>query len=349
MPPVKIDPTEVSDAVSAGSTEQFEGGQDAGKSESKASDPKVRNALESIRKHLTDGLEKSSDTMDKANAGARQFETNDAATAAQATALTSPAAPTPGASTQPAPRLSAAQLSGPSQPAMPSMTPVSPVSQFARMAAPAMQTAAGLAAPIASMASSAAAPAMMPATATGGGSGSDTVTLTPAQQAQLAAIIDANGDTTEPAESTGTDVSTGNAKLDELVKQTVASEVPYSWGGGTLEGPSKGISDGGGAGDAHGDYNKVGFDCSGLTRYLAYQSDGVEIPRTSQAQYSASAPVTDPKPGDLVFPKSSFVGGNGPGHVQMYIGDGKVVHAPQSGSNVQITALAPDSEVRRAA
>lgn len=344
MPPVKIDPTEVSDAVSAGSTEQFESGQDAGKSESKASDPKVRDALESIRKHLTDGLEKSSDTMDKANTGAREFETNDASTAAQANALTSPAAPASGGSAQPAPRLSAAQLSGPSQPAMPSMTPMS---QFARMAAPAMQTAASLAAPMASMASSAAAPAMMPAAATGGGAGSDTVTLTPAQQAQLAAAIDANGDT-ESTESTGTDVQTGNAKLDELVKQTVASEVPYSWGGGTLEGPSKGISDGGGAGDAHGDYNKVGFDCSGLTRYLAYQSDGVEIPRTSQAQYSASAPVADPKPGDLVFPKSSFQSG-GPGHVQMYIGDGKVVHAPQSGSNIQITALAPDSEVRRAA
>ncbi len=346
MPPVKIDPTEVSDAVSAGSTKQFESGQDAGKAESNATDPKVRAALESIRKHLTDGLEKSSDTMDKANTGAREFETNDAATAAQANAVTAPAAPTPGAGgAQSAPRLSAAQLAAPSQPSMPSMNPVS---QFARMAAPAMQTAAGLASPVASMASAAAAPALTPVAAPVGGSGSDTVTLTPAQQAQLAAAIAENGDTTEPSESTGTDVSTGNAKLDELVKQTVASEVPYSWGGGTLEGPSKGISDGGGAGDAHGDYNKVGFDCSGLTRYLAYQSDGVEIPRTSEAQYSASTPVTDPKPGDLVFPKSSFQSG-GPGHVQMYIGDGKVVHAPQSGSNVQITALAPDSEVRRAA
>jgi cell wall-associated NlpC family hydrolase len=343
MPPVKIDPTEVSDAVSAGSTEQFESGQDAGKSESKASDPKVRDALKSIRKSLTDGLEKSSDTMDKANAGARDFETNDASTAVQANAVTSHAARTSGGNAQPAPRLSAAQLSASGQPAMPSMTPVS---QFARMAAPAMQTAASLAAPMTSMASSAAAPAVMPAAATGGRAGSDTITLTPVQQAQLAAAI-ANGDT-ESTESTGTDVKTGNTKLDELVKQTVASEVPYSWGGGTLEGPSKGISDGGGAGDAHGDYNKVGFDCSGLTRYLAYQSDGVEIPRTSQAQYSASTPVSDPKPGDLVFPKSSFQSG-GPGHVQMYIGDGKVVHAPQSGSNIQITALATDSEVRRAA
>lgn len=340
MPPVKIDPTEVSDASSAGSTRQFEGGEEVGKSETTVSDPKVRAALESLRDHLSGDLEKSSDSMDKANAGAREFETNDAAGVAQTNAISAGSAPTTSPMSAPAPRLTAAQLSGPMQSPMPSM---SPVSQFARMAAPAMQTAASMASPVAAMASAAAAPSAIPAAP----AGSDTVTLTPAQQAQLAAAIADSGgsDSTEPE---GTDVKTGNGKLDELVKQTVSAEVPYSWGGGTLEGPSKGISDGGGAGDAHGDYNKVGFDCSGLTRYLTYQSDGIEIPRTSQAQYAAAAPVTEPQPGDLVFPKSSF-GSDGPGHVQMYIGDGKVVHAPQSGSNVQITALAPDSEVRRAA
>ena len=43
----------------------------------------------------------------------------------------------------------------------------------------------------------------------------------------------------------------------------------YSWGGGNADGPTLGIHDGGKAGDANGDYNRVGFDCSGLTTYVA--------------------------------------------------------------------------------
>ncbi|EUA08913.1 nlpC/P60 family protein [Mycobacterium xenopi 4042] len=38
----------------------------------------------------------------------------------------------------------------------------------------------------------------------------------------------------------------------------LAAGVPYSWGGGTLQGPSRGVDSGA---------DTVGFDCSGLTRY----------------------------------------------------------------------------------
>lgn len=115
----------------------------------------------------------------------------------------------------------------------------------------------------------------------------------------------------------------------ELAEQIVNTQppIPYAWGGGTLEGPSQGISDGGGYADACGDYNKIGFDCSGLVRYMFYQLTGVELPRVSQAQYEYCQPVTDPMPGDIGFP-----GGGAPGHVFMYVGNGEIIEAQQSGT-----------------
>lgn len=165
--------------------------------------------------------------------------------------------------------------------------------------------------------------------------------VTPQQLAALAAASEGTG--------TGTDTSSlssgaGKGKFGEMVKNLVAAKIPYAWGGGTLEGPSKGISDGGGAADANGDYNKVGFDCSGLSRWMRHEMTGEELPRTSQAQYSATQPVADPQPGDLVFPASS---GTPPTHVQVYIGDGKVIHAPQSGDVVKIDNVTPGSRFHR--
>ncbi|MPY78714.1 MAG: NlpC/P60 family protein [Actinophytocola sp.] len=73
------------------------------------------------------------------------------------------------------------------------------------------------------------------------------------------------------------------------------------------------------------------YDCSGLTSW-AYQQAGIAIPRSSSAQASSGTPVTQAQlaPGDLVFfyqPVS---------HVGMYIGDGKMVHAPTEGDVVKV-------------
>ena len=72
-----------------------------------------------------------------------------------------------------------------------------------------------------------------------------------------------------------------------------------------------------------------GFDCSGLTGW-AYRSVGIELPRTSSAQAAAAQPVSDPRPGDLVF----FGGSGGVYHVGIYAGDGQVWHSPRPGSVV---------------
>ena len=76
----------------------------------------------------------------------------------------------------------------------------------------------------------------------------------------------------------------------------------------------------------------VTWDCSGLTM-RAYQAAGVSLPHSSAAQSRMGKKVSlnALKPGDLLF----F--GRPVSHVGMYIGGGKMVHAPRSGSRVKIT------------
>ena len=77
------------------------------------------------------------------------------------------------------------------------------------------------------------------------------------------------------------------------------------------------------------------WDCSGLTM-RAFQNAGVSLPHSSRAQYSYGKSVkrSELKPGDLVF----F--GRPISHVGIYIGGGKMVHAPRSGSRVKIASAA---------
>jgi len=139
-----------------------------------------------------------------------------------------------------------------------------------------------------------------------------------------------------PAGSGGTQFE---QRLIALSRQVAAAQIPYTWGGGTVNGPSQGIRDGGAA-DAAGDYRKTGFDCSSLARYLVYQASGVEIPRTSQAQFGAGMTVSaaDARPGDLLFPSSAGVP---PTHVTVYVGGGKVIEAQQSGTIIGFADVRP--------
>ncbi|QNE89581.1 C40 family peptidase [Corynebacterium incognita] len=109
---------------------------------------------------------------------------------------------------------------------------------------------------------------------------------------------------------------------------------PYAWGGGTASGPSQGIRDGGTA-DAHGDYNKVGFDCSGLTLY-AFSAAGLSLPHYTGYQYTMGEQI-DPanmQRGDLIF-----YGPQGNHHVAIYLGNGEMLEAPQSGQTVTKTPV----------
>lgn len=105
--------------------------------------------------------------------------------------------------------------------------------------------------------------------------------------------------------------------------------VPYAWGGGNANGPTQGIRDGG-IGDANGDFNKVGFDCSGFTLF-AFAGAGIALPHFTGYQYNHGTKV-DPgqmQRGDLIF-----YGPSGNQHVAIYLGDGMMIEAPSSGSTV---------------
>ncbi len=87
--------------------------------------------------------------------------------------------------------------------------------------------------------------------------------------------------------------------------------VPYVWGGAS----------------------PAGFDCSGLVSWI-YGRLGIPLPHNAAALYGVGRAIrlSAMRPGDLVF----FPG---LGHVGLYIGHGRMIHAPQSGRDVEIEAL----------
>ncbi|MFG1694630.1 C40 family peptidase [Nonomuraea sp. NPDC049309] len=68
----------------------------------------------------------------------------------------------------------------------------------------------------------------------------------------------------------------------------------------------------------------------------AWRAAGVNLPRTTYTQWAWGAsrrvPLAAVQPGDLLFSK-------GLGHMGMYVGDGKMIHAPQTGDVVKVVTL----------
>jgi cell wall-associated NlpC family hydrolase len=79
---------------------------------------------------------------------------------------------------------------------------------------------------------------------------------------------------------------------------------------------------------------RSGFDCSGFVRFV-YAHFGVSLPHSSYAQFGDGRRVTrrSLRPGDLVF----F---DGLGHVGLYVGNGRSIHAPHTGTRVRIERFA---------
>jgi cell wall-associated NlpC family hydrolase len=89
--------------------------------------------------------------------------------------------------------------------------------------------------------------------------------------------------------------------------------VPYSYGGSSP---------------------RSGFDCSGFVRYV-YAHFGVSLPHSSYAQFGDGRGVSRGglRPGDLVFFDAL-------GHVGLYVGNGRFIHAPHTGTRVRVETLA---------
>ena len=158
-----------------------------------------------------------------------------------------------------------------------------------------------------------------------------------AQSVQISAFPDAYARWEQPANEVVGSVAgitcTGGTGVGELPTNPLAKTVvqralsqtgvPYVWGGGNAKGPTGG-----------------GFDCSGLMVY-AFAGIAVNVPHQTQAIWAAFQPaITDPasvQPGDMVL-FSDNARPNGIHHVGLYLGDGKMVHAPETGSTVKVAA-----------
>lgn len=90
---------------------------------------------------------------------------------------------------------------------------------------------------------------------------------------------------------------------------------PYVWGGNDLN---------------------TGVDCSGFTQQV-YLNFGIQLNRTADAQRSngRSVSLSEVKPGDLVF----YGSGGYAGHVGLYIGDGKIIHASTPATGIIISNM----------
>lgn len=119
----------------------------------------------------------------------------------------------------------------------------------------------------------------------------------------------------------------GRQAIEYVIKRMGSQMgVPYSWGGGSLDGPSKGVGEGA---------NITGFDCSGLMRY-GFAGVGVLIPRFSGDQYNAGRhiPPDQARRGDLIF-----YGPNGGQHVTMYLGNGQMLEASSLAGHVTVSPV----------
>ena len=119
----------------------------------------------------------------------------------------------------------------------------------------------------------------------------------------------------------------GPQAIEYVIKRGASQRgVPYSWGGGAINGPSEGVEQ---------DAGKVGYDCSGFTRF-AFAGVGVQIPKYSGDQYNAGRhiPPSQAKRGDLIF-----YGPEGTQHVTIYLGNGQMMEASSAAGQVTISPV----------
>ncbi len=129
-----------------------------------------------------------------------------------------------------------------------------------------------------------------------------TTTTRPTTTTTSPSIAPSGGSTTPP--SAGAEAAIAEARR-QIGK-------PYEWGG---SGPDT-------------------FDCSGLTSW-AWRAGGKSLPHSSRAQWTATSRVSmdDIRPGDLLFYGEPIH------HVGLYIGDGQMIEAPETGKNVRYGSI----------
>lgn len=112
--------------------------------------------------------------------------------------------------------------------------------------------------------------------------------------------------------------SASEAEMNELVMYAMSlADIPYRYGGASPD---------------------DGFDCSGFVGHVFQHTLKITLPRTSRelSRVGKSLKSDQLRPGDLVF----FNTLDRPySHVGIFVGDGKFVHSPKTGSRIRVEKL----------
>lgn len=129
-----------------------------------------------------------------------------------------------------------------------------------------------------------------------------------------------NGYGADPEPSSGGQPNV-QAGLSAVAVASTQIGIPYSWGGGSIQGPTRGHNQGS---------TTVGFDCSSLVVFVMARL-GISMPRTAREQQKVGQQINpkDAQPGDLLF------WGDPAHHVGIYAGNGMMIHAPSTGKNIE--------------
>jgi len=122
----------------------------------------------------------------------------------------------------------------------------------------------------------------------------------------------------------GSSVGAGRSQIITMLNAALSRQgLPYVWG---AAGPTS-------------------FDCSGLVQWSFAQA-GVAMPRVAadQARTGPAVPVSQLQPGDLLFYHTDPTDPGYISHVAVYLGDGKMIQAPETGENVEVVPADTGSE-----
>jgi cell wall-associated NlpC family hydrolase len=122
----------------------------------------------------------------------------------------------------------------------------------------------------------------------------------------------------------GSSAGAGRTQIITMLNAALSRQaMPYVWG---AAGPTS-------------------FDCSGLVQWSFAQA-GVTMPRVAadQARTGPAVPVSQLQPGDLLFYHTDPTDPGYISHVAIYLGDGKMVQAPETGENVEVVPADTGSE-----